>query len=65
MQTQNRQDCIEKIQEMIAQAYVEPTVRTIREGLTEKGKAIRLDMKKKRGAVKTSRNNGKSFDYDD
>lgn len=63
-QTKNKEDCITKLQEMLAEAYVEPKERTIWEGLGEKGKAIRVQERKKRSAVKDFRRQ-KNFDFDD
>jgi ribosome-associated protein len=63
-QSQNRADCVEKLQNMIAEAYVEPKERAMWEGLSQQGKAERLGDKKKRGEVKATRSR-KSFDYDD
>lgn len=63
-QSQNREDCILKLQTMIAEAYVEPKERAMWEGLSQQGKTERKQEKRKRGDVKASRSN-KSFDYDD
>eukprot|EP01036_Dinobryon_divergens_P028242 gene28242-37155_t len=63
-QTKNKEDCITKLQEMLAEAYVEPKERTIWEGLGEKGKAMRVQERKKRSAVKDFRRQ-KNFDFDD
>ena len=54
-QAKNKDDCISKLQEMVAEAYVEPKDRQMWEGISEKGKEQRRDEKRKRGSVKTSR----------
>lgn len=63
-QNKNKEDCISKLQEMLAEAYVEPKERTIWEGLGEKGKEMRVQERKKRSAVKDFRRQ-KNFDFDD
>ena len=63
-QTKNKEDCITKLQEMLAEAYVEPKERNIWEGLGEKGKEMRVQERKKRSAVKDFRRQ-KNFDFDD
>jgi peptidyl-tRNA hydrolase ICT1 len=64
-QSGNKKDCIEKLQEMIAEAYIEPKEREMWEGLSEKGKEIRKQEKRKRGAVKDSRREKNRRSYDD
>ena len=64
-QGKNKDDCISKLQYMLAEAYIEPKDRHMWEGISEKGKEIRRNEKKKRGEVKTQRRNSKSFDDDD
>jgi peptidyl-tRNA hydrolase ICT1 len=63
-QAKNKEDCITKLQEMLAEAYVEPKERAIWEGLGEKGKEMRVQERKKRSAVKDFRRK-KNFDFDD
>jgi peptidyl-tRNA hydrolase ICT1 len=62
-QTKNKEDCIQKIKDLLAEAYIEPKDRNMWEGISEKGKAVRRDDKRKRGEVKSARR-GK-FDFDD
>jgi hypothetical protein len=48
---------------MIAEAYMEPKEREMWVGISEKGKAMRRDEKRKRGAVKENRRiSSKDFD---
>lgn len=54
-QAKNKDDCIIKLQEMVAEAYIEPKDRQMWEGISEKGKEHRRDEKRKRGSVKSSR----------
>ena len=54
-QNKNREDCIKKLQVMLAEAYLEPKEREMFEGRSEKGKAIMREDKRKRGAVKANR----------
>ena len=62
-QSKNKDKCIEKLKEMIAEAVIEPKERKIYEGLSEQGKAKRRDDKRKRGAVKQNRSkNMKDWD---
>jgi len=62
-QLKNKEDCIAKLQEMIADAMIEPKVREMWIGLSSKGKAIRRQNKQKRSEVKSARRNT-SHDYD-
>lgn len=62
-QSKNKEDCISKLQEMLAEAYVEPKERNIWEGISEKGKEKRVQERKKRSVVKENRRGGK-FDFD-
>jgi len=64
-QGKNKDDCISKLQYMLAEAYIEPKDRHMWEGISEKGKEIRREDKRKRGEVKSQRRNSKNFDYDD
>lgn len=54
-QAKNKDDCISKLQEMVAEAYVEPKDRQMWEGISDKGKEQRRDEKRKRGSVKSNR----------
>lgn len=63
-QTSNRKDCFEKLQKMIAEAYIEPKERAMWEGISEKGKQQRKEEKRKRGVVKENRRIKQSRDYD-
>ena len=62
-QGQNRKDCMDKLREMIAEAYLEPKEREMWIGISEKGKEKRRDEKRKRGTVKETRRS-KNFDFD-
>jgi hypothetical protein len=61
-QPQNREDCLKKLRHMISEASVEPKDRKMYEGLSEQGKARRVNDKKKRGQVKETRRT--KIDYD-
>ena len=62
MQSQNKEDCLQKVREMIAEAYVAPKDRDMWEGIGERGKQIRKSEKKKRGEKKESRRQSSSWD---
>lgn len=49
---------------MISEASVAPKDRHIYEGISEKGKAIRRDDKRKRGAIKEGRRTKNLKEYD-
>jgi hypothetical protein len=55
---------MDKIKELISEAYVEPKDRHMWVGISEKGKEQRKDEKRKRGSVKESRR-VKNFHDDD
>jgi hypothetical protein len=61
-QPQNREDCLKKLRHMISEASVEPKDRKMYEGLSDQGKARRVNDKKKRGQVKETRRT--KIDYD-
>jgi len=62
-QAKNKDDCVDKLKEMLAEAFMEPKDRQMWEGLSEKGKFQRRDEKRKRGAVKSARRPSKE-DWD-
>lgn len=64
-QSKNKDDCINKLKEMIAFASVEPKEREMWEGLSDKTKHIRKEEKRKRGEVKSMRRMKNSKDWDD
>ena len=53
-----------KIRELISEAYVEPKDRHMWVGISDKGKEQRRDEKRKRGSVKETRRVSKRFDDD-
>lgn len=55
---------MDKLREMIAEAYIEPKVREMWVGLSEKGKVKRKDEKRKRSVVKEGRRLKNSRDFD-
>ena len=59
-QGNNRDSCIKKLKEIIAEALVEPKEREIYEGLSERNKTVRKIEKRARSVVKSNR--GKSKD---
>ena len=59
-QGNNRDSCIKKLKEIIAEALVEPKEREIYEGLSERNKTVRKIEKRARSVVKANR--GKSKD---
>ena len=54
-QAKNKDDCVDKLKDMLAEAYLEPKDRHMWEGISDKGKEQRRDEKRKRGAVKSTR----------
>ena len=60
-QIQNKKVCLEKVQEMVFEAYLEPKERVLYVGIGEKGKWIRKEDKKRRSDKKSSR---KKVDFD-
>ena len=54
-QTQNRQTALQKLQQMIVEAYPRPVVRKKRTGLSKKTKEQRKEFKRRRSQVKESR----------
>eukprot|EP00597_Dinobryon_sp_UTEXLB2267_P018351 CAMPEP_0201107120 /NCGR_PEP_ID=MMETSP0812-20130820/55048_1 /ASSEMBLY_ACC=CAM_ASM_000668 /TAXON_ID=98059 /ORGANISM="Dinobryon sp., Strain UTEXLB2267" /LENGTH=180 /DNA_ID=CAMNT_0047367823 /DNA_START=60 /DNA_END=602 /DNA_ORIENTATION=+ len=64
-QTKNKDDCVSKLQEILADAYIEPKERQMWEGLSEKGKDQRKQERKRRGEVKESRRSKNVNDYSD
>ena len=62
-QARNKADCMDKLKLMLYEAYLEPKEREMWVGLSDKGKAIRKDEKRKRGDIKNSRRQQR--DYDD
>ena len=64
-QNRNKEDAIDKLRVMVAEAYIEPKERNMYEGISQKGKIERKDEKRKRGAVKQSRTSNRKFDFDD
>ena len=54
-QLKNREDCLGKLKEALAQAAIVPKTRNMRVGLTEWEKENRLKEKKKRSETKSSR----------
>ena len=62
-QTKNKADCVEKLQVMLEEAYVEPKDRQMWTGIGKKTKMIRMDSKRHRANIKSSRRVNKG-DYD-
>src|SRR3569623_2062154 len=54
-QAQNRSAVIDKLREMIAQAWPRPVQRKVRQGLSRRTKEQRKEFKRKRSLVKESR----------
>ena len=42
-QSKNKEDCLNKLREMIAEAYISPKEREMWEGLSEKGKVMVIE----------------------
>jgi protein subunit release factor B len=61
-QMKNRDDCIRKLEHMLAEAAIVPKVRKMRVGLTEAAKQNRLHDKKMRSQTKALRRGKSSFD---
>lgn len=62
-QPQNKAVCVQRLQEMIAEASVEPKERQQWQGIGDKGKAIRRVEKTKRASVKRARSGNFRDDY--
>jgi ribosome-associated protein len=62
-QHKNKELCVVKLREMLAEAYVEPKERKMREGISKRTKANRKDDKRHRSSVKANRRSN-SKDYD-
>jgi hypothetical protein len=62
-QKNNKEDCVSKLQHMLAEAYVEPKDRKMWVGLADRTKAKRISEKRHRSEVKASRRANK-HDYD-
>lgn len=61
-QAKNKDDCIEKLKVMIAEAMLTPKEREMWVGLSERGKQTRREDKRKRGDIKNNRKKVKDFD---
>jgi protein subunit release factor B len=61
-QSKNKDDCVEKLKIMIAEAMLTPKEREMWVGISEKGKLQRKNDKRKRGDVKEGRKRIKDFD---
>lgn len=64
-QGKNKEDCLDKLRQMIAEAYVEPKDRHLWVGIGEKGKAKRREEKRFTGAKKENRRISRSSGSDD
>jgi len=64
-QASNREDCIEKIKVMVAQAYIIPKERNMYEGISKGSKIENKVVKRARGAVKSARRSNNIRDFDD
>lgn len=61
-QSKNKDDCVEKLKIMIAEAMLTPKEREMWVGISERGKEQRKNDKRKRGDVKEGRKRIKDFD---
>ncbi len=61
-QAKNKEDCITKLKELIAEAMLTPKEREMWVGLSEKNKQQRKEDKRKRGDVKSNRKKITNFD---
>jgi hypothetical protein len=61
-QGKNKEDCIQKLRELVAEAMIEPKEREMWAGIGEKGKEIRKKEKTHRKEVKQNRK--VRFDFD-
>jgi endonuclease IV len=61
-QSQNKEDCIKKLREMVKEAYIEPKERKVWEGLGEITKEKRRQEKNYRKNVKEVRRSRSDFD---
>ena len=58
-QHRNRQECLQKLEAIVAEAFVEPKVRDQYKDISKKGKAKRRDKKRFRSKVKANRGKAK------
>jgi hypothetical protein len=63
-QTKNKEVCLRKLKEMIADAAIEPKERQQWEGIGDKGKSERRVLKENRRTVKEGRKKNNYSDYD-
>ena len=63
-QSANRKDAIERMAQLVANAWYPPKLRQQRSGLSERGKRARRDMKTRISEKKRSRNIGRRVDFD-
>jgi peptidyl-tRNA hydrolase ICT1 len=63
-QSKNKDACIQKLKEMIAEALITPKEREMWIGLSEKTKKERIEYKKRRSEIKQNRQRGRSGDDD-
>ncbi|RYG64615.1 aminoacyl-tRNA hydrolase [archaeon] len=61
-QSKNREDCLQRLREMLAEASIEPKEREMWEGIGDKGKAKRKELKQRRKSVKQNRRSSRDFD---
>lgn len=61
-QSKNREDCLQRLREMVAEASIEPKEREMWEGIGDKGKAKRKELKQHRKSVKQNRRSSRDFD---
>jgi protein subunit release factor B len=61
-QSKNKDDCLSKLKELIAEAMLTPKEREMWVGISEKTKQKRKEEKRKRGEVKNNRKKFKDFD---
>jgi len=59
-QSANKDACIGKLQEMVAEAYLKPKERKMWQGIGEKGKKIRREAKSRRSETKQNRRASKN-----
>jgi protein subunit release factor B len=62
-QSRNKEDCVEKLQVMLEEAYVEPKDRKMWVGISKKTKVERRDGKRHRASIKANRGKVNKNDY--
>jgi protein subunit release factor B len=63
LQSRNKEECMQKLREMIAEASMTPKERAMWVGIGEQTKQRRRDDKRRRGEIKSGRRNANHDDF--